>query len=211
MLIIGTGGLASDVVSSMGFDGNDSDLYFYNDTSVAPLPYIEENYTIYRTFDEAIHHIRHVCPKFIVAIGNNRERKRLTEKFEDIGGININYISSQALIGKYVTLGERGIIVLQHAIINNSVEIGNGSVIYLRASLGHGTRIGEYVLISGGGCTSNTRIGSFSTVGIGVFFKPGTSVGTESFVGVGSVVNKDIPDGATAVGNPARVIKTEQF
>jgi len=35
-------------------------------------------------------------------------------------------------------------------------------------------------------------------------------LGKESRTGAGSVVTKDIPDGATAVGVPARVVRTKQ-
>ena len=32
-------------------------------------------------------------------------------------------------------------------------------------------------------------------------------IGENAIVGAGSVVTKDVPDGATVVGNPARIIK----
>lgn len=44
-------------------------------------------------------------------------------------------------------------------------------------------------------------------LGARVTIVPGVTVGEGAVVGAGSVVTKDIPDGAVAVGNPARVIK----
>ena len=44
-------------------------------------------------------------------------------------------------------------------------------------------------------------------IGARVSILPGVTIGENAIVGTGSVVTKDIPDNAVAVGNPARVIK----
>ncbi len=44
-------------------------------------------------------------------------------------------------------------------------------------------------------------------IGARVNILPGVTIGENAIVGTGSVVTKDIPDNAVAVGNPARVIK----
>jgi acetyltransferase-like isoleucine patch superfamily enzyme len=36
---------------------------------------------------------------------------------------------------------------------------------------------------------------------------PGVTIGENAIIGTGSVVTKNIPDNAVAVGNPAKVIK----
>lgn len=46
-----------------------------------------------------------------------------------------------------------------------------------------------------------------SWIGTGVIILNGVHIGKGAVVGAGSVVVKDIPDGAIAVGNPARVVK----
>lgn len=44
-------------------------------------------------------------------------------------------------------------------------------------------------------------------VGGGCIFLPGVTVGENSVIGAGSVVNRSIPDNCVAVGNPCRVIR----
>ena len=44
-------------------------------------------------------------------------------------------------------------------------------------------------------------------IGARVNILPGVTIGENAIVGTGSVVTKDIPDNAIAVGNPAKVIK----
>ena len=50
-------------------------------------------------------------------------------------------------------------------------------------------------------------IGDNVWLGGGVIVLPGVTIGSDTVVGAGSVVTKDLPPGVLAVGNPARVIR----
>lgn len=43
-----------------------------------------------------------------------------------------------------------------------------------------------------------------ASIGGGVTILPGVTVGRNSIVGAGAVVTKDVPDGVTVIGNPAK-------
>ncbi|AMJ60318.1 sugar O-acetyltransferase [Bosea sp. PAMC 26642] len=49
------------------------------------------------------------------------------------------------------------------------------------------------------------RIGRNVWIGGGAIILPGVTIGDDAIIGAGSVVTRDVPDGATAFGNPARV------
>ncbi|WP_205752851.1 sugar O-acetyltransferase [Cryptosporangium phraense] len=51
-------------------------------------------------------------------------------------------------------------------------------------------------------------IGNTVWLGGGVIVCPGVSIGDDAVIGAGAVVTRDIPAGAVAVGNPARVIRS---
>lgn len=51
------------------------------------------------------------------------------------------------------------------------------------------------------------RIKKNAWLGMNVTVCPGVTIGENAVVGAGSVVVKDIPDNAVAVGNPAKVIR----
>ncbi|MBU1362118.1 MAG: sugar O-acetyltransferase [Gammaproteobacteria bacterium] len=51
------------------------------------------------------------------------------------------------------------------------------------------------------------RIGRNVWIGAAAIILPGVSIGDDAVIGAGSVVTRDVPRGATAVGNPARVRK----
>jgi acetyltransferase-like isoleucine patch superfamily enzyme len=50
-------------------------------------------------------------------------------------------------------------------------------------------------------------IGDGAWLGVGVIVLGGVRIGEGAVIGAGSVVTDDVPDGAIAVGNPARVVK----
>ncbi|MEH1789732.1 MAG: acyltransferase [Nostoc sp.] len=52
-----------------------------------------------------------------------------------------------------------------------------------------------------------TKIGDRVWIGANVTILKGVTIGNDAVIGAGSVVTKDIPEKAIAVGNPAKVIK----
>ncbi|MDQ1856125.1 sugar O-acetyltransferase [Chryseobacterium sp. WLY505] len=51
------------------------------------------------------------------------------------------------------------------------------------------------------------KVGHNVWLGGNVVVLPGVSIGNNSVIGAGSIVTKDIPDNAVAVGNPCKVVK----
>ncbi len=49
------------------------------------------------------------------------------------------------------------------------------------------------------------RIGANVWIGGGAIILPGVTIGDDAVIGAGSVVTRDVPSGATARGNPARI------
>lgn len=55
---------------------------------------------------------------------------------------------------------------------------------------------------------ADVSIGSNVFIGAGSIVLPGVTVGSNVVIGAGSIIKKDIPDNSVAVGNPAKVICT---
>ena len=56
-------------------------------------------------------------------------------------------------------------------------------------------------------CADPVEIKDGAWIGGGVIILPDVTIGKNSVIGAGSVVNRSIPDNCVAVGNPCRVIK----
>jgi acetyltransferase-like isoleucine patch superfamily enzyme len=55
----------------------------------------------------------------------------------------------------------------------------------------------------------DTRIGDDTVVGARAIILPGVTVGARCTISPGALVNRDVPDGALAIGNPARIEPAE--
>ncbi|MBB1077125.1 transferase [Rhodoferax sp. 4810] len=98
---------------------------------------------------------------------------------------------------------------IQEAVITQAeVHVGDNSSIHMGAMIGHETIIGNSVFIahavSVSGCCN---IGEGTFIGTNATILPRIKIGKWATIGAGSVVTKDVPDYAVAVGNPAKVIK----
>lgn len=50
-------------------------------------------------------------------------------------------------------------------------------------------------------------VGDNVWIGANVSVLPGVTIGSDTIIGAGSVVNRDIPSGVIAAGNPCKVIR----
>ena len=99
-------------------------------------------------------------------------------------------------------IGER--VFFDHAmgvVVGETAEIGDGCTIYQGVTLG-GTKLYK-------GAKRHPSLGRDVVVGAGANVLGGFTVGVGAAIGSNAVVVKPVPAGATAVGNPARIIEAK--
>ena len=107
-------------------------------------------------------------------------------------------IGARAKIGSHSFLAARTIIEAE-AFIGHSVVTCNDRHPRAVAEDGHTLRKGEWKC-------EPVRVKRRAAVGSGAILLPGVTVGEGAVVGAGAVVTRDVPDEATVVGVPARVV-----
>lgn len=140
----------------------------------------------------------------IIAIGNNRERAEIA------GYLKSNYqkaIHTSAIIAPTAKIGV-GTVVFAGAIIQPNTTIGEHVIINTGASVDHDNIIGDFAHISPkAALCGHVEVGEGSHVGVGAVVIPQVKIGKWCTIGAGTIVLKDVPDYATVVGNPGKVIK----
>lgn len=144
---------------------------------------------------------------FIVGIGNNLIRKRITDELYKSGIKQISLIHPTAVIDETVSIG-KGTVVMANAVINADSIIGNSCIINTAAAIDHDCVIKDYVHISPGVHIAGTvQIGEESWLGIGSTVINNINISSKCIIGAGGLVNKDIREYGTYVGIPVRKVK----
>jgi sugar O-acyltransferase (sialic acid O-acetyltransferase NeuD family) len=102
---------------------------------------------------------------------------------------------------------------IQEAVITQAhVEVGDNSSIHMGSLIGHESRIGNSVFIAHAVSISGScEIGDGTFIGTNATVLPRVRVGKWSIIGAGAVVTRDVPDYSVAVGNPAKVIRSNDI
>lgn len=124
-------------------------------------------------------------------------------------------ILPQAIIG-------RNCNICSHCLIENRVVIGDNVTVKSGVQLWDGLTIGNDVFIGPNVTFTNDRypisgnknyeqldtlVHNNVSIGGGATILPGIVIGAYAVVGAGAVVTKDVPEYATVVGNPAKILK----
>ncbi|HVE72398.1 MAG TPA: acetyltransferase [Thermoanaerobaculia bacterium] len=139
----------------------------------------------------------------LVAIGDNRARRAITERLGDEQ--HATAIHPFTSIARTATIGA-GTMISAGAIVAPRAILGRGVLLNTKASVDHDTVVGDFAHIAPGATIGGRcRIGDDAFIGPGATIASGVSIGARTVVGAGSVVLRDLPDDVTAFGVPARV------
>lgn len=142
------------------------------------------------------------------------EARRLTLLHELLGSVGKNVTVRSPFYCDYGYNISLGSLVFLH--------FGCVFLDVVRIDVGDGCKIGPYVQILTADHPRDpelrkqrlesgrpVKIGHNVWIGGGAIILPGVTVGDDAIVGAGSVVTRDVPKGATVLGNPARPDKSK--
>lgn len=194
LMIIGAGGhgkVVADIGALVGYNQID----FLDDQANPAVPTVGTvaDYTRFiRSHD------------FIVAIGNNRVRERITKRLAENGADIVSLVHPAATVGSGVQIG-KGAVVMAGAVIHADATIADGAIVNTCSSVDHDCVIGAYAHISVGARIAGTvTIGQRTMVGAGATVINNLTVCDDCMVGAGAVVVKNITEAGTYLGVPAK-------
>ena len=206
VVIIGAGGhgkvvldviLAEGKYRPVGFVDNNPSLL---DSYVCGLPVLGPVNALPRLKRQRIRHA-------IIAIGDNGQRLSQLPELDATGFELVTAVHPTAFVSPRATLG-RGVVVAPKACVVTEARVADLAIVNTAAIVEHECEVGVAAHVAPGAVLAGrVRVGRGAFVGIGAQVIQCRSVGEFAVVGAGAVVLNDVPDGATVVGVPARVVK----
>ena len=149
--------------------------------------------------------------RYLTATGSNSFRRRFVEAVERppiLGLEPWTLIHPSSYVGREIEIGA-GTCVAPGAVLTTQIRIGAHGIVNANVAVHHDCVIGDFVNLNPGATIcGNVRIGDDCFIGAGATVIDKVEIGAGTIVGAGAVVTGNLPPNVTAVGVPARVIKT---
>ena len=144
---------------------------------------------------------------FICALGDPKWREYYVNIILKKGGQFLTLIDKRASIGTNAKIGI-GCVIREFAVVSCDVTIGDYVYVQPFSDMGHDAVIGDY-------CHLNTyafmggysKLEDYAIIHTHGALMPHKTLGREGIIGAGSVAIRNVKEGTTVVGNPAKRLK----
>lgn len=200
MIVYGASGHGKVIIEILE-SNNIAPIEVWDDADREPI----WQYPVYKPFSTSADPFAGV----VISIGVNSTRRKVAAKLS--GQVAFaTALHRDAHISARASIGE-GTVVMAGATINPDVAVGRHCIINTSASIDHDCVIGDYAHISPNASLSgDVHIGEGTHFGVGACAIQGVRIGKWCTIGAGAVIIRDVPDFATVVGNPGRIIKINE-
>jgi sugar O-acyltransferase (sialic acid O-acetyltransferase NeuD family) len=147
--------------------------------------------------------------RHVIGIGSPSVRRRVGEWAAREGRVAATLVHPAAVLGRHrIILGE-GTVVCAMASITTNVRTGRHVHLNRGVTIGHDAVLGDYVTVNPQAALSGSVVIEDDVdLGTSSAVIQGRRIGARTVVGAGSVVIRDLPSGVTAVGVPAKPLRS---
>ncbi|WP_307793549.1 acetyltransferase [Microbacterium stercoris] len=203
ILLIGASGLAREVLGA----GLEDVTGVLDDDPAAHLAHCG-GVVVRGGLDEAV---RRPQDQLLICIGPGRARRDVVRRLADAGvGPErfATFVAPSARIGRGVAIG-RGSILLDGVVVTADARVGAHVVVMPHGTITHDDTLADHVTLAAGvSLGGGVAVGEAAYIGMNASVHPGVSIGHDATVGMGAAVLRDVPDGETWVGVPARPLRS---
>lgn len=148
--------------------------------------------------------IKYNKAKIIITPDSPVLRKKLVEYYKSIGYDFITVVSPYARVSRSAMIGE-GTVVQAGVNISSASVIGRFCKLNTNSNIMHDNFVGDFTTIAPNAVTlGRVHVGHSTYVGANSTILSEIHVGNYSIIGAGSVVTRDVADGITVKGVPAK-------
>lgn len=208
LLIVGAGGFGREVLQYAKDMQAVSKTWDYIEFINDDLHALDKFNKSHLIIDTITNYIPKENDEVMCAIGDSLKRYDIVNKLIKKGAVFTNIIHPTAIISPECTIGT-GVIISFRAYVGPNSHLSNYVVVNGMSIIGHDSIVEQFSTI-GPHCNvmGNVYIGERVYLGGSCCILPGIKVDNDSKIGVGSVVIKNVKEGISVFGNPAKKIYT---
>ena len=146
--------------------------------------------------------------EFFVALGYRHlsRKAEILRQLLETGRRVPAWVHPSCQVASSARLGE-GCFLFPLANVDQDAALGRGVVLHNSVVVSHDGKIGDAAYLSPGVVLSGgVTVGEAAFLGSGTVVANGRVIGARARIGLASAVTQDVPDGASAIGNPLRIL-----